>query len=68
MGGLLKRLISIYILRGKSRFLERTLTTVFLLNEPSGSSFFGGFKIRVILEDGLYWKSFYFINLVIFQP
>ena len=24
--------------------------TVFLLNEPAGSSFFGGFKIWVILE------------------
>ena len=35
------------------------MNTVFLLIEPAGSSFFGGFKIRVILEVGLFYEVYF---------
>ena len=40
-------------------FIRTKLDTVFLLIEPAGSTFFGGFKIRVILEVGLFYEVYF---------
>ena len=50
----LEKLVMLEKARKSLKRLKSHKITVFFPIEPAGSSFFGGFKIRVILEWGLY--------------